>query len=217
MSTNPFTAAFDSLPHSLAIFPLEGSILLPGGELPLNIFEPRYLNMIDDAMSGHRMIGMIQPDPAGGGESGLFRIGCAGRITRYRETSDCRLEIVVSGICRFEVEAELPSLRGYRVIQPDWSRFAADYDNLDALYESRKPQLLAALKMYFQTMGFETEMDKLEKLPVMRLVDSLTMALPFEVQEKQMILESITAESRLDNFLALIANPFDDSQSATRH
>jgi Lon protease-like protein len=105
--------------------------------LPLNIFEPRYLNMINDALGGHRMIGMIQPDPAAGSESEVFRTGCAGRITQYRETADCRIEMVLTGVCRFDLVEELSTTRGYRMIVPDWSRFSEDYADISRPKGSR--------------------------------------------------------------------------------
>ena len=217
MSANPFINSYASLPRSLPIFPLPGAILMPGAELPLNIFEPRYLNMIEDALGGPRLIGMIQPDPTADNGIDIYRSGCAGRISQYRETRDCRIEIVLTGVCRFDVGEELSTTRGYRMVVPDWTRFAGDYDDLDGLLETRQPQLVTDLRAYFELKGFETEMDKLQRLPVMRLVDSLTMALPFESQEKQMLLESVDAASRLENFLALIRGQFEIPDSATRH
>lgn len=103
MSYNPFIAPHHQLPKTLPVFPLPGTIVMPGNELPLNIFEPRYLNMVSDALSTHRMIGMIQPDPRSEGENDLYQTGCAGRITQYRETSDGRIEIVLCGVCRYDV------------------------------------------------------------------------------------------------------------------
>ena len=121
MSTNPFVTPFDLLPNILPIFPLPSAIVMPGVELPLNIFEPRYLNMINDAIESHRIIGMIQPDPNGEGEDAVCRTGCAGRITQFREASDCRIEMVLTGVCRFDVGQELSTTRGYRLIVPDLS------------------------------------------------------------------------------------------------
>lgn len=217
MNANPFINSYASLPRSLPIFPLTGAIVMPGAELPLNIFEPRYLNMIDDALGSQRLIGMIQPDPAADDDVDVCRTGCAGRITQYRETRDCRIEIVLTGVCRFDVAEELSTTRGYRIVVPDWTRFAGDYDDPDEPLETRQPQLVAGLRAYFELKGFETDMDKLERLPVMRLVDSLAMALPFEAQEKQMLLESVDAASRLENFLSLVRGQFDIPESATRH
>ena len=217
MSTSPFITPFASLPETLAIFPLPGAVVLPGAELPLNIFEPRYLNMINDALGSHRMIGMIQPDPAAGSETGVFRTGCAGRITQYRETADCRIEMVLTGVCRFDLAEELSTTRGYRMIVPDWSRFSEDYADASGALEGKHAQLMETLRGYFEVKGFETDMEMLERLPVTRLVDSLTMALPFDIGEKQMLLETVAAEDRCDKFIGLIGGDFDIPDSATRH
>lgn len=217
MSTSPFITPFASLPETLPIFPLPGAVVLPGAELPLNIFEPRYLNMINDALGSHRMIGMIQPDPIATDETVLYRTGCAGRITQYRETDDCRIELVLTGVCRFDLVDELSTTRGYRLIVPDWSRFSEDYADQGGLLEDRHAQLLATLRGFFDVKGFETDMEMLERLPVMRLVDSLTMALPFDIGEKQMLLETVDAETRLANFIGLIEGEYEIPDSATRH
>lgn len=217
MSVNPFTPPFTSLPETLPIFPLPGAIVLPGAELPLNVFEPRYLNMIDDALGSHRLIGMIQPDPAADNDIDICRSGCAGRITQYRETSDCRIEIVLTGICRFDVVEEISTTRGYRLVVPDWSRFSEDFVEQNGLLEDRHQLLVATLKGFFDARGFEADMSKLERLPVMRLVDSLSMALPFDAAEKQMLLETVDCETRFDNFMALIEGEFEIPDSVTRH
>ncbi len=118
---------YDQLPDYLPIFPLPNSVVLPGGQLPLNIFEPRYLNMVNDAMEKHRLIGLIQPrDESSKPE--LFDVGCAARITKYEETNDGRIEIILSGLCRFKVKDELTATRGYRLVLPDWTEFESDYE-----------------------------------------------------------------------------------------
>lgn len=217
MSLNPFTPPFSALPQTLPIFPLPGAIVLPGAELPLNIFEPRYLNMVDDAMGGQRLIGMIQPDPAADNDIDICRTGCAGRVTQYRETADCRIEIVLTGICRFDVVEEMSTTRGYRLTVPDWSRFSEDYvDHLGAL-EDRHALLMATLQAYFDARGLDADMIKLERLPVMRLVDSLSMVLPFEISEKQLLLETVDTEARYTSFMALLEGEFEVPDSATRH
>ena len=217
MSSNPFISPHEALPETLPIFPLTGAIVLPRTELPLNIFEPRYLNMVEDALGSHRMIGMIQPDPGGKAEGAIHRTGCAGRITQYRETSDCRIEMVLTGVCRFDVAAELPTTRGYRLIVPDWSRFADDYVEQDEALRPRHAQLIESLKRYFDVNDLEADLPMLERLPTARLVDSLVLALPLEAAEKQMLLESVSAESRLENFVALLDGDFEIPDSATRH
>ena len=217
MSKNPFITPFESLPNTLPIFPLPGAIVMPGAELPLNIFEPRYLNMINDAIASHRMIGMIQPDPNAEVESAVYRTGCAGRITQFRETSDCRIEMVLTGVCRFDIGEELRTTRGYRLIVPDWSRFADDYVDNNEQLKHEHERLMETLENFFNLKGYEADLTMLKQLPVARLVDSLTMALPFDEAEKQMLLESVETEQRLTNFIALIEGDFDVPDSVTRH
>ena len=217
MSKNPFITPFESLPDTLPIFPLPGAIVMPGAELPLNIFEPRYLNMVSDALGNHRMIGMIQPDPDADNEIDVCRTGCAGRITQYRETGDCRIEMVLTGVCRFDVTKELSTTRGYRLIVPDWSRFAGDYVDHGELFESRHRELVETLKRYFEIKGYEADLEMLGRLPATRLADSLAMALPFSAREKQVLLETVDAETRLANFIALVGGEFDVPDTATRH
>ncbi|NJN46224.1 MAG: hypothetical protein HC808_06820 [Candidatus Competibacteraceae bacterium] len=124
MSKQVFAPEFDQLPTTLPIFPLTGAIVLPFVQLPLNIFEKRYLTMIFDALSERRMIGMIQPKSTDGDD--IYPIGCAGRISSFQETDDGRLLISLTGLCRFEVQEEIPTIRGYRRIIPNWHQYAED-------------------------------------------------------------------------------------------
>ena len=217
MSKNPFTAAFDELPNALPVFPLPGAVLMPQAELPLNIFEPRYLNMVNDALAGHRMIGMIQPDTEAGNDEAILTTGCAGRITQFRETADGRIEMVLSGVCRFDVVEELPTTRGYRLVQPDWSRFGCDYEDQEQGLESEQATLMTTLEHYLEARELEADLAMFRRMPVIRLIDALTMALPFDTQQKQMLLESVEAADRLQNFLALLHGDSEVPESATRH
>ncbi len=216
MSKNPFITPFESLPDTLPIFPLPGAIVMPGAELPLNIFEPRYLNMIIDVMSSHRMIGMIQPRPDTK-DDGLCATGCAGRITQYRETTDGRIEMVLTGVCRFDLGEELSTTRGYRLVVPDWDRFAQDYADDDDRAQHRHGELIEALTRFFDVKNYEADMPMLERLPTVRLVDSLVIGLPFSETEKQMLLETVDPEARVNSFVALIDGELDIPDSVTRH
>jgi hypothetical protein len=216
MPANPFIVPFEQLPKTLPIFPLPGAVLMPGNELPLNIFEPRYLNMISDALSSHRMIGMIQPDPDTD-DSGLCRTGCAGRISQYRETNDGRLEIQLSGVCRYDVDEELPTTRGYRLIIPDWSRFPDDYIDHEAVLKSGHSLLLHTLKRYFDAKQLEIDWTMLERLPTDRLMNSLSMALPVSEQDKQVLLETVAPLERFNTFIALLDSELEPPESITRH
>ena len=217
MSKSPFVAPFEELPSSLPIFPLPGAVLMPHAELPLNIFEPRYLDLVNDALGGHRMIGMIQPDADAGKDEVICPVGCAGRITQLRETRDGRYEIVLSGVCRFEVSEELPTTRGYRLVMPDWSRFACDYDQPEPGLQAEQPRLMTTLERYLDARNMEADLGSFQQLPVIDLVDALTMALPFTEQEKQMLLESVEPEQRLASFLTLIDEDGGVPGSVTRH
>lgn len=127
MHRNPFTLPFDRLPADIAVFPLSGAVLMPGTQLPLNVFEPRYLNMVEDALGARRLIGMIQPLDED--ERVLSKTGCAGRISSFSETDDGRIILVLTGLCRFDVVDELPLARGYRRVRADWTRFNGDYQD----------------------------------------------------------------------------------------
>ena len=217
MSYSPFIAPYEQLPETLPIFPLPGAIVMPGSELPLNIFEPRYLNMVSDALGTHRMIGMIQPDPNARDTNVLCHTGCAGRITQYRETNDGRIEMVLSGVCRYDLGEELPTTRGYRLIVPNWSRFSDDYTDQEGQLPDEHDRLIRMLKRYFELKGLEADWNMLERLSTVRLMNSLSMALPISEQDKQMLLETVEAVQRLRTFTSLLGSGVQSPGSITRH
>ena len=190
---------------------------MPGSELPLNIFEPRYLNMVSDALSTHRMIGMIQPEPNARDETSLCHTGCAGRISQYRETNDGRIEIVLTGVCRYDLGEELPTTRGYRLIVPNWSRFTDDYTEHEDKLLSQHDDLIQTLKHYFEVNELETDWPMLERLPTTRLINSLSMALPLSDHDKQLLLEAVEPAERLYTFTALLDSELGIPESVTRH
>ena len=194
------------LPGLIPLFPLDGALLLPRGQLPLNIFEPRYLNMIDDAMAGERMIGMIQTRSGGTRERpALTAVGCAGRITSYAETSDGRYLITLTGVCRFRAGEELATPGPYRQLHPDFLPFATDLEGEDeAPLEAGRRELLAALKAYLEGRGLEIDWKQAEEAPMEALINSLSMALPFECPEKQALLEAPRVEDRCDVLQTLL-------------
>ena len=159
---NPFEPSLEQLPETLPIFPLSGVLLLPGGKLPLNIFEPRYLAMIFDSLAGHRMIGMVQPMQPGGyagdglptedGRPKVHKIGCAGRIVSFNETEDGRLLLALSGVCRFEIVRELDLAHGgYRRVSSLFSPYRADLDHADEQVELDRDRLMAGLAAFFRS------------------------------------------------------------------
>jgi len=206
MSGNPFDPVFEELPNSLPVFPLSGVLLLPRGKLPLNIFEPRYLNMTLDALAAPgRMIGMIQPsDSEGHGKAtDLFRVGCAGRVTSFNESDDGRLLISLTGICRFKVAEEMSVLRGYRRVIADWSAFAEDLKEEEPVPIDRA-RLLQGQRDFFKLPGITANWDAIEQSPDERLVTSLAMVCPFAPIEKQALLEASGTADRAAQMIAMI-------------
>ena len=193
------------LPTVIPVFPLDGAVLLPHAALPLNIFEPRYLNMLDDALASDRVIGMIQTRAGGSRQHpALCDVGCVGRITSFSETGDGRYMITLTGVARFRVGRELQVTTPYRQVEADFSSFAADLapagddDGFDRMV------FLAALKAYLDHRGLDIEWDGARDAPGEALVNSLSMALPFEPAEKQALLEAATILERRDALIALL-------------
>ena len=205
MAAGGYLKAAD-LPQVIPVFPLDGVLLLPHGQLPLNIFEPRYLNMIDDVMSGDRIIGMIQSQGRSDDRSEpvLAQIGCAGRITSYAETADGRYLITLTGVCRFRLGAELPVRTPYRQVRADYSAFESDLQALLEESKADRPGLLAALKAYLERRGMDVDWRMAKEAPLEALVNSLCMALPFDAAEKQALLEAADLEARRAALTALL-------------
>ncbi|HEX7390703.1 MAG TPA: LON peptidase substrate-binding domain-containing protein [Acidiphilium sp.] len=198
-------------PEIFPIFPLAGALLLPGGRLPLNIFEPRYLAMVDEALGAGRIFGMIQPDlRAGKGPTGpeLYRIGCLGRISAFSETDDGRYLITLTGLIRFDLVEEAEMRRGYRRAHGDVSRFRHDLaDAADDELDARPParvRLMASLRRYFDAVGVEADWDAIAAIPDRALIVSLCMACPFSPVEKQALLEAPTGDERASALVALL-------------
>ncbi len=203
-----FESRAEDLPRDFPIFPLPGALLLPRGKLPLNIFEPRYLAMTEDALAAGRMFAMIQPDarqPEGPGGPGLYRIGCLGRLVSFSETDDGRYLITLLGLSRFAVAEELPMRRGYRRVRGDFSGFAADLAAPAATEpDFDRAALLQSLRGYFTHRGFEANWDAINQMPDETLVVTLSMVCPFEPAEKQALLEAATPADRAQALLTLL-------------
>lgn len=192
------------LPLAIPVFPLDGALLLPGGQLPLNIFEPRYLNMIDDVMAGDRLLGMVQTR---GGERdlpALAPVGCLGKVTSFAETSDGRYLITLTGLCRFEIGEELPVRTPYRQVRASFDRFEADLREDAAPGGLDRETFLAALGRYLEHRGMAIEWESAQAAPIDALVNSLAMGLPFDAAEKQALLEAVTIEERAATLTALL-------------
>jgi len=204
MTTSASSPALTDLPDSLPIFPLAGALLLPGGRLPLNIFEPRYLEMFHDAVQGDRLIGMIQPtedEVPGAAPPKLYSTGCAGQITDFSETEDGRYLVTLTGLIRFTVSEELPS-GAYRRVRPDYSRFAADPEPSPEHIE--REALLAALRRYFEAQSLQSDWSAIEAAEDESLINSLAMVCPLQPAEKQVLLEAMTLGERADKLRAIL-------------
>lgn len=195
-----------ALPTEFAIFPLAGALLLPGGRLPLNIFEPRYRAMVEHALGSGRLLGMVLPDPAlpkVSGRSGIYRTGCLGRIASFAETGDDRYLITLLGLRRFDVLEELPDhAAGYRRVRADLSPYAADPQPDTA--EVDRGALLAALWPYFRAKQIEADREAVERIPLGELLTTLCMICPFEDQEKQALLTAPDARRRAELLTAML-------------
>ena len=214
-----FHPAPADLPGEIPIFPLSGGLLLPGGRLPLNIFEPRYLAMVEDALGARgRLIGMIQPDPAkpsrdDGEDEHLYPIGCAGRIVSFAEIDDGRYGIALLGVCRFGLAAEIDGRRGYRRARVEWKPYLSDLAEGGEEEVDRKA-LIKNLRGYLERRGLSADWDAVGKADDAELITSLAMLCPFSDDEKQALLES---DRRAEMLLALLQigqhGDFDDDRA----
>tara|TARA_B100000315_G_scaffold159111_1_gene147658 strand:- start:794 stop:1465 length:672 start_codon:yes stop_codon:yes gene_type:complete len=217
---DPFGLPFEDLPQTLPIFPLPGAMLLPHGRMPLNIFEPRYLNMVLDSLKESRLIGMVQPlemlpDPVPA-ETELFHIGCAGRIVAFAESEDGRILMTLHGVCRFKIKMELDSQNDYRCVEPDFGAFKEDLDFDDP--GINRDGLLAILKDYLEFKGIKVDWTGLEKADDRFLVATLGMMNPFDYREKQAILEARDISDMVDVMTSLMEMELaSGGDAATKH
>ncbi|MET0029063.1 MAG: LON peptidase substrate-binding domain-containing protein [Candidatus Thiodiazotropha sp.] len=215
---SPFIQTFDQLPDTLPIFPLEGAVVMPGAQLPLNIFEPRYLNMIEDALASHHLIGMIQPEARDRAEDdAVHTTGCAGRISSYQETYDGRIEVVLSGVCRFDIQEELPTTRGYRLVIPDWSRFELDYDYPHFEKSTQQERFFDRLEGYMSAQELSIDSGVIHEIPLARLMNILTTLLPLHHADKQAIIEAVSYESRYNLLVSQFERVGSGAPSHLRH
>ena len=215
MSDNPFEFEFEDLPAELPLFPLNGVLLLPRGRLPLNIFEQRYLNMVEYALGRQRLIGIVQPMVDGQAGlsapdgSALYSIGCAGRITSFQESTGGQIQLTLRGVCRFNIINEMPLINSFRRAHPDFTPYKTDFSSDDGTVIDRQ-RLLSDLRAYFEMENIEADWDTIEQTPDDRLVTTLAMVCPFESHEKQALLESADLAHRCKLIIGLI-------EAALRH
>jgi uncharacterized protein len=194
------------LPAIIPVFPLNGAVVFPRGQLPLNIFEPRYLNMVDDALAGARLIGMIQTTGRGERDAPeLCEVGCAARLTSMSETSDGRYLITLTGVCRFRVGRELPVKSPYRQVEAQWDAFADDLAAPAVPLDFDRPALSTALRRYLDRRGLSADWSTIEEAEPEALVDGLAAGCPFEPAERQSLLEAPDLPARARALTALLA------------
>jgi uncharacterized protein len=197
--------SFTDLPKSLPLFPLSGAVLLPRGQLPLNIFEPRYLEMFDYALQGDRLIGMIQPveheDTVA--HPRLSHVGCAGKIASFRETDDNRYLVTLAGICRFRLTGEMKTTTPWRAGFCDFGAFATDLAHpADEAFP--RERLLGALKAYLTSRDLQADWKSVMTAPGEALINALAMMCPFGPAEKQALLEAQSFQDRASTLMALL-------------
>lgn len=194
------------LPGVIPVFPLPGALLLPRARLPLHIFEPRYLQMLDDALkTPGRLIGMVQPNEVEGRKgNGLHTIGCAGRVTQFSETEDNRYLITLTGISRFRVQAEVEGFTPYRRCEVSWAGFDRDQGRAEVDKTFDRPAFLDLLGRYFTSQSLSADWDTLKDADDELLINSLSMMLDFDLEDKQALLEAPSLSTRRETLVTLI-------------
>ena len=206
-----------SLPKEIPIFPLSNFIIFPKTSVPLNIFEPRYINMIDDAMKGNRMIGMIQPKSFNLKTPDLYKIGCVGKITSFNETEDGRYLIVLAGVSRFKITEELKTQKLYRLCKVDFKDFSYDLEEKDEEIKfSDLEFIFKNLKSLFIKQGYIIDWKELEKKSLNQTINALAMASPFSLEEKQILLETNDLSERKQKLEQILSTyNFDNFNNKT--
>ena len=200
------------LPKTIPVFPLSNFIMFPGTTVPLNIFEPRYLQMVNDSMKKHRMIGMIQPKKTGMlKKPDLYEVGCIGKITSFNETEDGRILIILNGICRFNVNSEIENSKLYRECNVQYSNFSNDisFKSNDVNFSDLNI-IMDNMKKFFKKQGYVVNLKDLEKKDMSQTLNDLSMASPFSLEEKQILLESLDINIRKEKMEQILNNYIKD-------
>lgn len=194
------------LPDTVSLFPLPGALLLPRSRLPLHLFEPRYLAMLEDTLkTPHRLIGMVQPNPLKGQDgAGLHSIGCAGRVTQFSETEDGRYMITLSGVSRFRIQKEIDAFTPYRRAEVSWDGFERDLGPTDSDKGFDRTEFMKLLARYFEVRELRTDWEALEDADDELLINSLSMLLGFDPEDKQALLEAPCLSTRRETLVTLI-------------
>ena len=204
LSSYPFNQKYADLPASLSIFPLSGAVVMPRSYLPLNIFEPRYLNMVEDAMRSNQLIGMIQPNDKATPQ-GLYSVGTCGRIVQYEETPDGRFNIVLIGLCRFRIVKEVSTTRGYRMVVPEWNAFRSDFELTDHAATPDYKHLQGLLIKYIEDNDFDAKWKSVvESADPLQIVNNTISYLPFSPQDKQYLIETCEFSEMVSATIAVL-------------
>jgi hypothetical protein len=203
MAGNKNYAGPREMPGTIPVFPLTGALLLPRGHMPLNIFEPRYLAMIDHALAGDRLIGMVQPNPDKGDLGGLYGVGCAGRITQFAETGDGRYVISLTGVARFRLLPEVDARTPFLQYSVDWSPYADDYEPRKGEEAVDRKAVIEALRRFSEENNVQVDWDSVKGAANEALVNALCMMSPYGVKEKQALLEAIDLRTRGEMLVAI--------------
>jgi uncharacterized protein len=205
------------LPETIPVFPLPGALLLPRGQMPLNIFEPRYLEMVDDTLrDGRRLIGMIQPDPAHPGTEdrpSLYKIGCVGRVTQFAETGDARYLLQLTGVARFRIVEELKVATAYRQCRVDFMPFLDDFVARKGEDLVDRKAVLEALTAFLKANNLKADWQGIESAPNEALVNALAMMSPYDPAEKQAMLEAPDLKTRAEILVAVTEIALAKSQT----
>jgi len=204
------------LPKSIPLFPLSKVLLLPRAKLPLNLFENRYLHMLDYALSNKKIIGMIQPRGKSYNNDGknpsLYEVGCAGRVTAFSETNDSRYELILNGVCRFRVKKESKVINGFRSATVDWEEYKKDFESLGLISSKKRQDFETLLKIFLEKISINADWEMVETTNDEDLVNMISMCCPFDVSEKQALLEAKTLERRLEVLTSLMQMGINDNK-----
>lgn len=209
------TTVIGKLPTTLPVFPLTGALMLPGSHLPLNIFEPRYLKLIDDVLAGDRMMGMVQPrkPETSQNEPPVYDIGCMGKLVAWQEADDNRYVVTLQGLCRFRIERELDRTTPYRLFNVSYDRFADDLLTQDASAIDRD-RLMTLVRAFVKVKGYQVNWDVIEAMETETLIDATAVLAPFTASERQALLEAPNMSARGDMVMTLLAMAVNDSSGS---
>ena len=207
----------ENLPNKISVFPLSSAIFFPRTVLPLNIFEKRYIQLVEDSMKGSRIFGMVQPKTKIGITPEVYDVGCLGKITSFNETNDGRFIITLSGLIRFKIRKELERKKLYRNFEVDYSDFLNDLEIKKLNHENEdKKNLINKVKIYFQKINYPIDHNKLSKLDLDQLISTASMISPFSVEEKQKLIETVKIDDKIKVLKEIINfNLFDYKENKT--